>query len=153
VEVVVLPHHLTTWSPPSTRLLRSLAGSGSRPRGTGMGLPAAALPATRQAYHLPRNVSTMARASSPLIETEVSVAVVAVAFERPDGLAPYPPADRISSRGLDLYRGASLPNWACRLGAGGQPRFVDRANGHIHQFWAPCCIPGAAERNQRRFLG
>lgn len=41
-----------------------------------------------------------ARRGSPrdirLIETEVSVAVFAVAFERPDGLAPYPPADRIS---------------------------------------------------------
>ncbi len=47
-----------------------------------------------------------------LIETEVSVAVFAVAFERPGGLAPYPPADRISSRGLALYRGASLPGLA-----------------------------------------
>jgi hypothetical protein len=44
-----------------------------------------------------------------LIEIEVSVAVFAVAFGRPGGLAPYPPADRISSRGLALYRGASPP--------------------------------------------
>jgi hypothetical protein len=36
------------------------------------------------------------RGPTRLIETEVSVAVFAVAFERPDGLAPYPPADRIS---------------------------------------------------------
>ena len=52
------------------------------------------------------------RAHPRLIETEVSVAVFAVAFERPDRLAPYPPADRISSRGLALYRGASLPGLA-----------------------------------------
>ena len=34
------------------------------------------------------------------------------AVEGAGGLAPYPPADRISSRGLALYRGASLPGLA-----------------------------------------
>jgi hypothetical protein len=34
------------------------------------------------------------RAPTRLIETEVDVAVFAVAFERPGGLAPEPPADR-----------------------------------------------------------
>jgi hypothetical protein len=52
------------------------------------------------------------RAPTRLIEIEVSVAVFAVAFERPGWLAPEPPAGRICSRGLALYRGASLPGLA-----------------------------------------
>jgi hypothetical protein len=45
-------------------------------------------------------------------EAVQGVAVFAVACQGSDGLAPEPPADRICTRGLALYRGASLPGLA-----------------------------------------
>jgi hypothetical protein len=46
------------------------------------------------------------RAKSRLIETPARRCGFAVAFERSDGLAPEPPADRVSNVGLALDRGA-----------------------------------------------